>query len=88
MKKSVKFLVATVALTAGMLVFSKADSKAAVTGVTQTEGDNSSIGLQWNADLGAKSYAIQFSQDGSTWVTVETTSSASDTVYSLSLIHI
>lgn len=35
MKKSVKFLVATVALTAGMLVFSKADSKAAVTGVTQ-----------------------------------------------------
>lgn len=38
MKKSVKFLVATVALTAGMLVFSKADSKAAVTGVTQTEG--------------------------------------------------
>ena len=73
MKKSVKFLVATVALTAGMLVFSKADSKAAVTGVTQTEGDNSSIGLQWNADLGAESYAIQFSQDGSTWVTVETT---------------
>lgn len=83
MKKSVKFLVATVALTAGMLVFSKADSKAAVTGVTQTDGDNSSIGLQWNADLGAESYAIQFSQDGSTWVTVETTSSASDTVYSL-----
>lgn len=83
MKKSIKFLITTVALTAGVLAFSKADSKAAVTGVTQTEGDATSVRLKWNADLGAQSYAIQFSTDGLTWYTMETTSSTEDNVNNL-----
>ena len=36
MKKSIKFLMTTVALTAGVLAFSKAESKAAVVDVAQT----------------------------------------------------
>lgn len=83
MKKTIKFLMTTVAITAGVLAFSKADSSAAVTGIMQTEGKTTSVSLQWNTDLGAKSYAIQFSQDGTAWYTMETTSSTSDTVYNL-----
>lgn len=83
MKKSVKFLMTTVALTVGVLAFSKAESKAAITELKQTEGNKTSIKLEWSAELGAQSYAVQFSQDGNTWFTMETTSSTSETVYNL-----
>ena len=58
MRKSVKVLLsAAIAMTA-FLTVGKVDSKAAVTGVKQTEGRNTSISLSWNAELGAKSYAV------------------------------
>lgn len=88
MKKSIKFLITTVALTAGMLAFSKADSKAAVVDVAQTDAGGTEIQLQWSAALGAQSYAIQFSEDGNSgWVTMETTSSTNDSVGNLASGH-
>ena len=83
-KKSVKFLITTVALTAGVLAFSKADCKAAVNNVKQTEAEDNLVKLQWDAELGAQSYAVQFSQDGNSWVTMEITSSTSETIDNLS----
>ncbi len=76
MRKSVKVLLsAAIAMTA-FLTVGKVDSKAAVTGVKQTEGRDTSISLSWNAELGAKSYAVQLSNDGNNWVTMDKTSSA------------
>ena len=62
-KKSIKFLMTTVALTAGVLAFSKAESKAAVVDIQQTDTEDTKITLQWSAALGAQSYAIQLSED-------------------------
>lgn len=88
MKKTMKFFITTVALTAGVLAFSKVDSKAAVVDVAQTGAEDTKITLQWSAALGTKSYAIQLSEDGnSNWVTMETTSSTNDTVYNLASGH-
>lgn len=88
MKKSIKFLMTTVALTAGVLAFSKAESKAAVVDVAQTDAEDTKITLQWSAALGAQSYAIQLSEDGnSNWVTMETTSSTNESIRNLASGH-
>ena len=88
MKKSIKFLMTTVALTAGVLAFSKAESKAAVVDVAQTDAEDTKITLQWSAALGAQSYAIQLSEDGNAnWVTMETTSSTNEIIRNLASGH-
>lgn len=84
MRKSVKLLLsAAIAMTA-FLTVGKVDSKAAVTNVKQTDGGKNNIALSWNAELGENiSYAVQLSNDGKNWATVDTTSHADSSISNL-----
>lgn len=87
-KKSVKFFMTAVALTVGIFAFSKAECKAAVSNVKQTDAGKTSVNLQWDAVLGAESYAIQFSEDGnSNWVALDRETSTNAYVYNLTSGH-
>lgn len=56
---------------------------AQITGVTQVKGDDDSIRVSWNADLGSSWYKVEMSTDGQNWVEKGTGTSPEENIYSL-----
>lgn len=72
------------ALSLGFVLGVKAEAEAAqITGVTQIRGDESAIGVSWDADLGSSWYKIEMSADGQNWVEKETGTTPQETIYGL-----
>lgn len=87
MKKSWKMLLATCAVAITALVAPGIQSKAATSvnmGVHQTDAGDSSVDIEWNAQLGYNHYHIEMSSDGINWNDMAYSSNPKDNISNLS----
>lgn len=81
--KSLILLAITSIMLFAMSITSMAASNTTMN-VHQTGGDDDTITLEWNAQLGYDRYDIQFSQDGVNWVDMDYSYSPKEKIYNLS----
>lgn len=67
MKKFIRIAILTAALVLMCTMFASAASYDKPTGLKQVSDSTNSVKIQWDADLNASKYAVQFSTDGRTW---------------------
>ena len=76
MKKGITKMLSVCVFAFVVFLAAGTQSKAAVNmGLKQKDAASSSVELEWNAQLGADHYHVQFSQNGSTWVDMDYSSS-------------
>lgn len=68
MKKGITKILSACVFAFVVFLVAGTQSKAATNmGLKQTNAGSGSVDLEWNAQLGADHYHVQFSQDGKTW---------------------
>lgn len=85
MKKGITKMLSVCVFAFVVLLAAGTQSKAATNmGLKQTNAGSGSVDLEWNAQLGADHYHVQFSQDGKTWTDMDYSSSPDEYIYNLS----
>lgn len=84
MKKKVLFLVLALLLLIPGVCSVKVSAATAVTGLTQTGAESTSVSLKWNALLGENTYGVQISEDSINWVDTGSAYGADETLHNLS----
>lgn len=84
MKKGITKMLSVCVFAFVVFLAAGTQSKAAVNmGLKQKDAARSSVDLEWNAQLGADHYHVQLSQNGSTWVDMDYSSSPTAYIYNL-----
>lgn len=85
MKKGITKILSACVFAFVVFLVAGTQSKAATNmGLKQTNAGSGSVDLEWNAQLGADHYHVQFSQDGKTWTDMDYSSSPDEYIYNLS----
>ena len=85
MKKGITKILSACVFAFVVFLAAGTQSKAATNmGLKQTNAGSGSVDLEWNAQLGADHYHVQFSQDGKTWTDMDYSSSPDEYIYNLS----
>lgn len=85
MKKGITKILSACVFVFVVFLVAGTQSKAATNmGLKQTNAGSGSVDLEWNAQLGADHYHVQFSQDGKTWTDMDYSSSPDEYIYNLS----
>ena len=85
MKKGITKILSSCVFAFVVFLVAGTQSKAATNmGLKQTNAGSGSVDLEWNAQLGADHYHVQFSQDGKTWTDMDYSSSPDEYIYNLS----
>lgn len=85
MKKGITKILSACVFAFVVFLVAGTQSKAATNmGLKQTNAGSGSVDLEWNAQLGADHYHVQFSQDGKTWTDMGYSSSPDEYIYNLS----
>ena len=85
MKKGITKMLSVCVFAFVVFLVAGTQSKAATNmGLKQTNAGSDSVDLEWNAQLGAAHYHVQFSQDGKTWIDMDYSSSPDEYIYNLS----
>lgn len=85
MKKGITKMLSVCVFAFVVFLVAGTQSKAATNmGLKQTNAGSGSVDLEWNAQLGADHYHVQFSQDGKTWTDMDYSSSPNEYIYNLS----
>ena len=84
MKKGITKILSACVFAFVVFLVAGTQSKAATNmGLKQTNAGSGSVDLEWNAQLGADHYHVQFSQDGKTWTDMDYSSSPDECIYNL-----